>query len=224
MRTEDGYIIQECLDGKPGAFGVLVDKYKAGIYAFVYTEVRNFQDAQDVTQEVFMQAYNGLRSLRRCESFSSWLYRIASRRCKLWIRTESRRIDRDFIDDGDPNILASYSMDSYLDSQLSESLHEWLDSLSKTYREVLTLHYFGGMSIKEMAIALGASPTAIGVRLSRARAQLKEDMIAMMDTAFEGRRLQASFTFRVVEAVKRIKIQSLPRTVGFPWGILTPKN
>ena len=65
MRTDDGSIVQECLNGKPAAFGVLVDKYKAGIYAFVYTELRNFHDAQDVTQEVFLQAYRGLRNLRR---------------------------------------------------------------------------------------------------------------------------------------------------------------
>ena len=51
MRTEDGSIIQECLDGKAGAFGILVDKYKEGIYAYVYTEIQSFHDAQDVTQE-----------------------------------------------------------------------------------------------------------------------------------------------------------------------------
>ena len=77
MRTEDGCIIRRCLEGEPEAFGLLVDKYKAGVYAFVYVKLRNFQDAQDVTQEVFLQAYRGLRSLRRWESSASWLYRIA---------------------------------------------------------------------------------------------------------------------------------------------------
>ena len=57
MRTEDGYIVQRCLDGDSAAFGLLVDKYKAGIYAFTYAKLLNFQDAQDVTQDVFEQAY-----------------------------------------------------------------------------------------------------------------------------------------------------------------------
>ena len=48
MRTEDGHIIQKCLDGDSAAFGLLVDKYKAGIYAFAYGKLRNFHDAQDV--------------------------------------------------------------------------------------------------------------------------------------------------------------------------------
>jgi RNA polymerase sigma factor (sigma-70 family) len=219
MRTEDGSIINECLGGKPQAFGMLVDKYKAGIYAYVCAEVRNFHDAQDITQEVFIQAYRDLRSLRKWESFTFWLYRIAYTRCKKWIRTRSRRPDSEFAEDQDPKVLEKLSLDAYRDSQVDELLGEALDSLSDTYREVLMLHYFGGMTIKDIARAVGASPTAIGVRLSRARAQLKEEMITMMDTAFEGQRLHASFTFRVVEAVKRIKINPMPRTTGLPWGL-----
>ena len=61
MQTEDGCIIRDCLNGKPEAFGMLVDKYKEGVYAFAYAQLRDFQDAQDVTQEVFLQAYRDLR-------------------------------------------------------------------------------------------------------------------------------------------------------------------
>ncbi len=71
MRTEDGRIIYKCLNGEPEAFGLLVDKYKAGIYAFTYAKLLNFQDAQDVTQDVFEQAYRGLHGLRRWENFST---------------------------------------------------------------------------------------------------------------------------------------------------------
>jgi RNA polymerase sigma factor (sigma-70 family) len=219
MRTEDGSIIQECFDGKPEAFGLLVDKYKGGIFAFVYGRLGRLQDAQDVTQEVFIEAYRGLHSLRRWESFVFWLYRIARNLCVDWIKAESRRPDSEFIEDQDPNILESPSLDSYREGQLGESLREALDALPDTYREVLMLHYFGGMAIKEIARAVGASPDAIGKRLSRARSQLREEMVAMMDTAFEGQRLQASFTFRVVETVKRIKIHPMPRTAGLPWGL-----
>jgi RNA polymerase sigma factor (sigma-70 family) len=219
MRTEDGSIIHRCLNGKPGAFGILVDKYKAGIYAYVYTELRDLQDAQDVTQEVFIQAYRDLRSLRRWESFAFWLHRIAYRRCMDFLRIRSRRVDREFIEDQDPKVVDAPSLDSYRRNQLTESVWEALDALPEIYREVLILHYFGGMTIKDIASAIGASPSAIGKRLSRARAQLKEEMIAMMDTAFEGQRLQASFTFRIVEAVKRIKINPMPRKAGLPWGL-----
>jgi RNA polymerase sigma factor (sigma-70 family) len=219
MRTEDGSIIYRCLNGESEAFGILVDKYKGGIFAFVHAKLSDFRDAQDVTQEVFVRAYRDLRSLRRWESFAFWLYRIASARCKLWIRTQSRRIDQDFVEDQDPKTLELNSMNAYSDSQASESIQESMSSLPEIYREVLMLHYFGGMTIKDMARAIGVSPGAIGMRLSRARAQLKEEMVAMMSTAFAGQKLQAGFTFRVVETVKRIKIKPAPRVVGVPWGL-----
>ncbi len=219
MRTEDGSIIHRCLNGEPEAFGILVDKYKEGIYAFAHAKLRDFRDAQDVTQEVFVRAYRDLRSLRRWESFAFWLYRIASARCKLWVRTQSRRIDQDFIEDQDPEVLEVESMSAYRYDRVRESLQESMDSLPETYREVLMLHYFGGMTIRDIAKAIGISPGAVGMRLSRARAQLKEEMNAMMDTAFEGQRLPAGFTFRIVEAVKRIKIEPMPRMAGLPWGL-----
>lgn len=219
MNTEDDEIIRECLDRKPQAFGILVDKYREGIYAFVYAELRDFQDAQDVTQEVFLQAYRKLRSLRNRESFSFWLYRIAYRYCVQWFRDRSRRVDRDFIEDQDPRVMDAPSLDYHRESQVYESVREALAMLPDAYREVLVLHYFGGLTIKDMAKAIGASPAAIGMRLSRARAHMKEEMIAMMNIHFEGHRLPMGFTFRIVEAVKRLKIQLVPRTTGLPWGL-----
>jgi len=219
VRTEDGCIINKCLNGEPEAFGLLVDKYKAGIYAYVYNKLRDFHDAQDVTQEVFLQAYRNLHTLRRWESFVFWLYRIAFSYCERWIREQSKRPDREFIDDQDPKTLEAPSLSSYRDNKAIESLREALDSLSEGYREVLTLHYFGGMNSKEIAMALGTSHTAIRHRLSRARIRLKEEMLAMVKTTFEQQRLQATFTFRIVEAVKRIRIHPMPKMTALPWGL-----
>ncbi len=219
MRTDDGSIIYECLNGEPEAFGVLVDKYKEGIYAFVYHKIGDFQDAQDVTQEVFLQAYRGLRSLRRWESFGFWLYRIAYARCSQWLRTRSKRVDREFIEDQDSRIMDADSLNSHRDGQMNQSLREALDSLPQTHREVLTLYYFGGMKSKEIARAIGISPGAIRTRLSRARAQLREEMVDMMDIAFEGQKIPAGFTLRIVEATRHIKINPMPRAAGLPLGL-----
>lgn len=219
MRTDDGSIIYDCLNGKSEAFGMLIDKYKEGVYAFVYSDIRNFQDAQDVTQEVFIQAYRDLRDLKRWESFSFWLYRIAHRKCISWFRDRAKRVDSDLIDDQERNKIDMPSLKSYQDDKLAESVHEALDTLPDIYREVLILHYFGGMKGEEIAESLGISPTAIRMRLSRAREQLKEEMVSMMNMAFDGQRLKAGFTFRIVEAIKRIKIQPVSQVKGLPWGL-----
>ena len=206
MRTDDGCIIHECLNGEAEAFSVLVDKYKSGIYAFAYAKLGNFHDAQDVTQEAFLKAYGNLRSLRRWESFGFWLYRITSNLCKEWLSDRARRFDLGSVRDQELEKLESTSLNSCREDQLYESVREAMYSLPESYREVLMLCYFGGMNSKEVARVLRISPTAVRMRLSRAREQLREEMVVMMDTAFEGQKLQASFTFRIVEAVKRIKI------------------
>ena len=219
MRTEDGYIIRKCLNGESEAFGLLVDKYKASIYAFTYAKLRNFHDAEDVTQEVFIKAYKNLRTLKRWDSFLAWLYSIASDLCRKWVRSQIRRPDHTLIEDQGAALLESRSLDSYRENTVYESLREALDSLPEIYRQVLTLYYLGGMNSHEIARFLGASPTAIRKRLSRARSQLREEMVDVMGETLKQQRLQANFTFRVVEAVKRVKINPAPRLKALPWGI-----
>jgi RNA polymerase sigma factor (sigma-70 family) len=219
MRTEDGYVIHKCLNGDKAAFGLLVDKYKASIYALAYSKLRSFEDAEDVTQEVFIKAYLKLRTLRWWDNFLAWLYAITSNLCTDWIRSKSKRPDREFVADQEPDVLNRPSMNSYREGLVRESLKDALESLPDTYRQALTLYYLGGMSTKEIARFLGVSPNNVAQRLRRARAKLKEEMITMMDETYEQQRLRADFTFRIVEMVKRLKIQSVPRMPWLPWGL-----
>ena len=216
MKTEDGEIISKCLNGDSTAFGLLVDKYKESIYALAYSRLRNFHDAEDVTQEVFISAFRRLKTLRRWDSFLGWLYSITSNLCKMQKRSQSRRPDREFLEDQESQDIDW--INSHREKELHESLHEALDSLPDIYQQVLTLYYLGGMNIAEIARFLGISPGTIKERLSRARVQLKKEMLTMMGQVFEQQRLKAGFTFRIVEIVKRIRLNPIsPKTL--PWGI-----
>jgi len=219
VRTEDGALVYKCLNGEPEMFCILVDKYKASIYALVYNRLRNFHDAEDVTQEVFLQAFKNLRKLKNWDNFAIWLSSIASNLSKRWIRSNFRRPDREFIEDKDLKTIEEPPIESYQDSEISESLREALDSLPEIYQQVLTLHYLGGMSGMEIARTLGISHDTVRQRLSRARAQLREEMIAMMSRTFQQQKLSASFTFRIVELVKKIKINPVTETKNLPWGL-----
>jgi len=226
MRTEDGRIIRECLNGDSASFGLLVDKYKASIYALAYSRLHNFHDAEDIAQEVFLKAYRNLRTLRRWDSFLVWIRSITINLCKNKVRMRSRRPDGESIEEQETRILEKASADVYRDEQSSASrdealgcLDKALESLPEDYQQVLTLHYLGGMSGQQMSQFLGISHANVRQRLSRARRQLQKEVLVMMDTTYEGQRLQASFTFRIVEAVKRIKINSIPRMAGLPWGL-----
>jgi RNA polymerase sigma factor (sigma-70 family) len=219
MRTEDGYIVNKCINGDSAAFGLLVDKYKASIYALAYSRLRNFHDAEDITQEVFLKAYQKLPTLRRWDSFLAWLYAITSNLCRDLLREQAKRPDGDFITDKGWRFFDYPSINSYQEEQLYESLHEALDSLPEMYREVLTLYYLGGMDSKEIAQFLGTSPSAIRQRLRRARSKLKKEMLDMMSKTYDQQRLQPSFTFRIVEMVKRIKIKPAPSQPLLPLGL-----
>jgi RNA polymerase sigma factor (sigma-70 family) len=219
MRSEDGSLISKCLEGDSLAFGLLVDKYKAGIFAIIYDRLGNFEDAEDATQEVFIKAYKDLPKLRRWDSFALWLYTIAYNYCKNWLRAKSARPDREFIEDQDPEKLDSPSFDSYRDDLVSQSLHESLQNLPENYRKVLILYYMGGWNSVEIAKIIGTTEAAIRQQLTRARALLREEKLDMMNTTFQQNKLQASFTFRIVEAVKRIKLHKNPQTTNLPWGI-----
>jgi RNA polymerase sigma factor (sigma-70 family) len=223
MRTEDGHVIYKCLNGEPIAYGLLVDKYKESIYALAYSKLGNFHDAEDVTQEVFIKAYQKLRTLKQRDSFLAWLYSITSNLCKNWVRTQSRRPDRHFIEDQESAKLDYPSLDSYHNDiaheSLYDTLHEALDLLPEIYRQAVSLYYLGDMNTREIAKFLGTSANVIEQRLKRARAKLKEEMIAMMTARFKQGKLQAGFTFRLLEMIKHVKIQQVPRIPWLPWGI-----
>jgi RNA polymerase sigma-70 factor (ECF subfamily) len=143
MRMADKYIINKCLNGDSTAFGILVDKYKESVYALAYSKLRNFHDAEDVTQEAFMKAYQNLRTLRQWDDFHAWIYSITNNICKMMIRSRSRQPDREFMED--QTVKPLRIEECYHESPMLELLHEALDSLPETYQQVLTLHYLGGL-------------------------------------------------------------------------------
>ena len=221
MRTEDGHIVRKCLTGEPSAFALLVDKYRSDVHALAFSRLGDFHDAEDIAQEVFLKAYSKLHTLRRWDNFYAWIYSITSNLCKNHVRARGRRRDKDLIEDQSSDLMEHLSIDYYRRSMLSESVNETLDILPETYREVLILYYLGGMKTREIARFLGASNEAIKKRLSRARERFKaEDLNSTIET-LESQKLAASFTFRILEAAKHIRIKPLPRMTGLPWGLLS---
>ncbi|MCZ6679804.1 MAG: RNA polymerase sigma factor [Candidatus Poribacteria bacterium] len=140
MRTEDVHLIDQCLKGEPEAFGLLVDKYKSSIYAFAYAKLGNFQDAEDLSQEVFIAAYQKLHDLKRWDRFLAWLYAIASNLCKKSIQARVRCPDREYLTDQDESVLDRPSMDAYQEGLKYEPLYEALEALPEMYRQVVTLY------------------------------------------------------------------------------------
>ena len=221
MHTKDGNIVHQCLSGNTELFALLVDKYKERIFALVYAKVGQFQDAEDITQEAFLEAYKKLSTLRRWDSFYPWLYSIASNQCKNYHYDRKRRVDMTLFDD--PADIHQADMDAHAEKLRNEQIHEALDSLSEIHRQVLVLRYMAGMRSKEIAQTLRVSPNTVNQRLMRARTQLKavlnEEAISMIPTTFADRKLQPGFTARIIELIKGTPIQTAPHKTALPLGL-----
>src|SRR5690349_12009869 len=85
-----GELVERARGGELEAFNLLVGRYQDAVFGVAYSILGDFHEAQDVAQEVFIQAWRSLGALREAEKFSGWLYRIAQNRCKNVV-TRSRR-------------------------------------------------------------------------------------------------------------------------------------
>ena len=81
MRENDSELIKSAKGGDSKAYDGLLKKYKNSVYNLVYRMVRDVQEAEDLTQEAFIKAFNSLESFNEEYAFSTWLYKIATNNC-----------------------------------------------------------------------------------------------------------------------------------------------
>ena len=221
MHTDDGHIVHECLSGNTEAFALLVDKYKTRIFALVYAKIGQFQDAEDITQDVFLNAFKKLSTLRRWDNFYTWLYSIAVNRCKEFYRVQQRRIDSEHL--STRVSIIQPDMDAHAEKLRNEQIYEALASLPEIHRQVLMLRYMAGMKSKEIAQALRVSPNTVNQRLMRARSKLRtvlsEESVSILPTAFADTKLQPGFTPHILELIKDAQIQTAPHKSALPLGL-----
>ena len=86
MKNEDVALIQRILAGDEDAFASLIRKYQQQVHAHVLQKIDDFQIAEDIVQETFLQVYQTLETLEDPQLFPKWLYVIVNRRCIAWLR------------------------------------------------------------------------------------------------------------------------------------------
>src|SRR5260221_14334982 len=77
----EGELVAACVAGRPGAFDVIVERHRRSIYQLCYRFVGNHEDASDLSQDVFLRAFRGLRSFKGQSALGTWLYRIGVNVC-----------------------------------------------------------------------------------------------------------------------------------------------
>lgn len=169
--NNDESIIAEVLAGNREAYAVLVDKYKSGLYRLLLGMGANHQDAQDLTQEAFIKAYQNLRDHQGQSSFAAWLYAIAINR----FRSLKRRKTFGFTNhsmmqekDGAPT-----PEEQYMRKEAELEMRKKLSKLPERYRIVLLLRYTNELSYEEISEITGMPMHQVKNCLHRARKKLK---------------------------------------------------
>ena len=155
MRQPDFEVAQRVLAGETDAFDILVRQYQQDIYRLAFRMTRNAEEARDLAQDAFVQAYKSLASFRGQSRFSTWLYRIAMNLCLTHLKSAARQDPAEV--DG---TLADHRADSLtvlLADERDRALAEAIDALPPQQKATLTLRIHQGLGHKEIAETLGCS-------------------------------------------------------------------
>lgn len=161
---EDTELIRSVLKGDINSFEEIVDRYEMGIVRFIYNMIRNKETVEDLTQEVFINAYKKLHTFRQEYKFSTWLYQIAKNRCIDHIRKYGKAQE---INTEEVHINSSeLSPESYAEYRETKYIIEkFISTLKSLDRQILILRYSQEhLTFGDIAALLNMSESAVKKR------------------------------------------------------------
>ena len=171
---QDNNYITKVLEGDRNAFAYLVDKYKTMVYSLALRLVKDREEAEEISQDAFIKAYQSLASFKGKAKFSSWLYRIVYNTAISQLRQQhAGRVSLD-----EPNITDTLYMESKENydtlsaGERKKYLEKALDSLDRDEKMFVILYYYEEQGLDEIASIAGLTKTNTKVKLFRARKKM----------------------------------------------------
>ncbi len=186
-QLSDKEIVERFNSGDNSVFSVLADRYLNKAYQIAYGILGNKQDAEEVSQDVFVRIYKALTKFRGDAEFSTWMYRIAVNLAKNKYRWNKSRGSKKNIsiqaslgnDEDSFSLEDRISDESPLPdekvelSEFEQNIMDEIEELPELYREALILRNVEEMSYEDIAKVLGCKLGTIKSRIARAREELK---------------------------------------------------
>jgi RNA polymerase sigma-70 factor (ECF subfamily) len=179
---DDLKIIESCLLGNTRVFSRLIDTYKNMVYNLAYRMSNNSQEAEDISQEAFLRAFQSLARFNPSYKFSTWLYQITLN----IIRDRLKKKELNYVsldtpietDDSEfypqPADLTNNPEQIIAQKESRQAIQQAIYSLPLKYREVLVLRHLQDLSYIEIANILKLPAGTVKIRLYRAREQLRK--------------------------------------------------
>lgn len=182
--VSDELLAEQALLGNIAAFEELVNRYKNSVFAIVYRITGQYQDAEDISQEVFLTLFEKLYQFDSQKRFSPWLHRIAVNTSISALRKKKNIISLNFDESFISVALKNRSSYDITDPQLMlerEELRKEIGNaimqLSESYRTVITLRYQMEFDNQEIADILGVTKDNVEVKVHRARMALRRKIL-----------------------------------------------
>ncbi|HEU6447957.1 MAG TPA: sigma-70 family RNA polymerase sigma factor [Verrucomicrobiae bacterium] len=180
MERTEAQLIAAVLDGDPASFEPLVQKYSPRVFATARRYARRDSEVEDIAQEVWLKAFEKLKSFRGEAPFEHWLMRLTVRTCYDFLRGHQRNRESSFSDLSEPEndwldrfVTAPESAGENADAARM-LIGRVMDKLSPQARLVITLLEIEDRSVKEIAELTGWSVPLVKVRAFRARGEMRK--------------------------------------------------
>jgi RNA polymerase sigma-70 factor (ECF subfamily) len=180
---DEAEMMTELRSGSETAFDWLVTYYHASVYSVISGILRNPNDAADVTQEVFLKAFRGIRGFRQGSSLKTWLYRIAVRESLNYKRWFWRhlRFQSPIDGDGEERCIeiedkANSPFDELASREIQHVVQQALGDVPAPFRAAVILRDLEGLSYEEVAEVLEISVGTVKSRILRGRRMLRESL------------------------------------------------
>lgn len=193
----DSQLVARAQNGELPAFEELVRKYQREIYSLACRMVSDAEEAKDLAQQAFLQAFVHIRSFRQQAQFRTWLFRIAINQCYNYLKT--RRRHGDLVDCDELHLAGDDSPEADLVAQDEHHrLYAALERLPAKQRAVITLKVEQGLSYEEISRILGGTAGAARVNYCQGLKTLRKHM-----TSEDGHEVAMRTSEAVVARVSR---------------------
>lgn len=194
MSDREKFLLEKAKAGDVAAFEELIESYQRKIFNIALRIVGNYDDANDLAQEVLIRIYKSIGNFKEQSSLSTWIYRITTNVCLDDIRKRKNRkvisLDEEIrVEDGEMQrqIVSSDPLpeDTAEKGELRELVKDAISSLSDEHRLVIVLRDLQGFSYEEIARILKCPEGTVKSRINRARLTLKNVLQSKRELLFE---------------------------------------
>ena len=172
-------LVDSCLAGRAGAFDLIVARHRRAVYQLCYRFVGTHQDASDLSQDVFLRAYRGLRSFRGQSTLATWLYRIGVNVClnRVSAKDTLRHLTEPIEEQQFVDTRAELPSDLMLKDERAARVRAAIARLPRKQRATLILRTYHDMSHQEIADVLGSTVGAVKANFFHALGNLKKLLV-----------------------------------------------